>query len=103
MNDVINLLKRRCAFDFQWAPGINIIKNPFIIRPLSDAVTRLRPPQVFIEFYEKCDGGYQNFFDHGWPRCTTAIQFRLYSENKCCRRKKSCCLTRGKNWQSILV
>lgn len=82
MNDVINLLKRRCEFDIQWVLGIDYNKNPLIIRPLADAVTRHKPPQDFVEFYEKCDGGYQNFFNHGWPRCSTAIQFRLYGEKQ---------------------
>ena len=76
MNEVMDLLKKRCAFDFRWAPEEFIVR-PDTIRLLPDAVTRYAPPRDFVDFYQKFDGGHQSFTEHGWPSGTLSVSLKL--------------------------
>lgn len=76
MDEVSRLLQARCSFDF--APIPTEAPDPALGRVFPEQITRLNPPQDFLQFYRRHNGGYQSFFAHGWPACETSVRLHLY-------------------------
>lgn len=88
MDEVINLLIKRCGFDsVRWRGNEDLVRGG-IYRILPNDMLSLKLPQDMLEFYQKYDGGHRLFLDNGWKSCPDSAELTIYSEKQMRERKK---------------